>query len=155
MLVDRFLQNKTHNDFENGLFLKAIKRHIHITTITTLLFVFIQNKKLATSVSCDEGEVSEEEEDEAVAYSNGSDKEKSYNDSEKNGNLTWTLKSSSKNLKVQIFTKFKNLLFCFVSYNDPTLNTLSTNLSQEVLFLTKYFLFRYFLRVYAFERPFP
>eukprot|EP00795_Rhopilema_esculentum_P013079 gene13079-3863_t len=97
--------------FKDKLFTSPVNENLNNLPSPESLkgMIVVKNKKLATSVSCDEGEVSEEEEDEAVAYSNGSDKEKSYNDSEKNGNLTWTLKSNSKNLKQGESTPHKTI----------------------------------------------
>lgn len=62
---------------------------------------FLQNKKLPTSVSCDEGEVSEEEEDDSVVYSNGNGQEKTINENEtKNGALGFPHKNKTSVTKV-------------------------------------------------------
>ena len=61
----------------------------------------MQNKKLPTSVSCDEGEVSEEEEDDSVVYSNGNGQEKTINENEtKNGALNFPHKNKTSVTKV-------------------------------------------------------
>ena len=69
------------------------------------IYTFLsKNKKLPSSISTDEGEVSEEEEDETVAYSNGDDKGKTINDNEaKNGTLGFSFKNSNKISSQKVF----------------------------------------------------
>lgn len=81
--------------FKDQLYTSPVSENFHhLPSPESLKRKFIiKNKKLPSSISSDEGDVSEEEEDELVAYSNGDDKERTIENETKN---SFFLKSSSK-----------------------------------------------------------
>ena len=95
-------------------FPKDFLKFILLTNLLNTFRYFPQNKKLEASSSCDEGDVSEEDEDDSVVWNNVQGGHINENET-KNGIMGYSPKLSNKaNQKVRNFLSYlmhRNILF--------------------------------------------
>ena len=81
-------------------------KFVQLTVLLNTFPYFPQNKKLEASISCDEGDVSEEDEDDSVVWNNGQGGHINENET-KNGIMGYSPKLSNKaNQKVRSFLSY-------------------------------------------------